>query len=216
MRILSIAGPSNNSGKTLLACRILERYGARAQALKVSTIYADGNCPRNAQSKACACTQLHRDDYRVISEPAVLGQPDTDTAEIIQTGAQPVLWGLARPGAHAQLWEHLRSGFLAPDRPLLTEGGKIAQLLGGRRLVVVVNPYTRRRWKDDTPELLEAADLVLVNPYDKGFQGHSEPAVALLDQLGQRGLLFDVSRAAEEWPEQLTELVTDVMGTPSN
>ncbi len=212
MRILSIAGPSNNSGKTLLSCRILDRFKDQLQVLKVSTIYRDGNCPRNAQSKACACTQLHKDDYRVISDDQVLSQPETDTGLMVQAGGKPVLWGLARPGAHGALWRHLSEQFLAPERPLLTEGGVITRYLPDRRLIFVINPTTRERWKDDTEQLLAAADLVLINPYEAGFLGMTAEAETLLEEIGSRAMLFDVSLPADQWPEPLAELVAGTLG----
>lgn len=211
MKILSLAAPSNNSGKTLLATRILEAAPGRWQAAKISTIYSDGNCPRDSDSKVCACTQLHADDYRVITDLGVLGTPDTDTGDLVAAGGDPVLWGLARPGGHQALWEHLGQ-FLHPERPLVTEGSQIAGLLAGRRrLIYLVNTeIPRRRWKSNAGENIARADLVVVNPYRTCFQGLTEEAGALLAQLGDRGVLCDVGQPAATWPAALRGLIASV------
>lgn len=193
--ILAVSGPSNNSGKSTLIRRIIERAPERWQAAKVSTIYLDGNCPIDEQSGECACHTLRTDPWRLIDDETTLAKPGSDTDTMLAAGARPVLWGVARPGAHADLWARMCDGPLEADKALLTEGGEITRHLEPDALLVVVNPLTRKRWKDDAWELIERATLVVVNPWGpSAYRPEHESVAPLLERLdADKTVLYDVS-----------------------
>lgn len=218
---LALAGASNGSGKTTLACRIIEAYPGRWQAVKVSTVYYDGNCPvpEDGTPDECACRSLRGGPWVVVEDRERLAEADTDTGKLITAGADPVGWGLSRPNAHALVWKVLEDRTLDPAKPLITEGNQIAAVLGAELddlgLIVVLNPIMRRRWKDDAWELAAHADFVVVNPnaFDRFEADHREvgPVLERLQAENVAHAVFDCARPAAEWPAALRDVVERVL-----
>jgi len=163
-RVLSIGAPGNGSGKTRLAVTLLEAFPGAFTAVKFTTVYRDGqNCPKT--ETACACRELHG-LYTIISDPAIIEQPDTDTGRLAGAGAARTLWALALPQAHRRLWDHLTSEVLRPDERVISEGNRIIPALSPEALVIVIGPdVPRSRWKADTWDLVGRADLVVINAH---------------------------------------------------
>jgi hypothetical protein len=210
--ILAIASPSNDSGKTTLMAGLIKRSPSRWQAAKITTIYFNGNCPRDPDDDDdCACHQLRGRPWMLVSDPLVLGRDGTDTGRMLAAGARPVLWGLARPGHHPELWQQLVAR-LDPGLPLVTEGGQITRYLDLAALIVVANPFSVKRWKDDAEALFERADLVIINPVREGrFVAEDEAVTALFERLGERALLMDVSQPANAWPWRCQQVIDRVL-----
>jgi hypothetical protein len=162
MRILSIASHGNGAGKTLLIESILRAHPGRFAAVKFTTIFRDGQfCPKDAQ-KRCACSKLHG-EYQVIDDEPTLSEDGTDTGRLWAAGARPLLWCLARDGAHAAAWEHARE-LLPAQAELLTEGNTALLTIPADVRLFVVNPCAPRRfWKSNWKALAERSHALVVN-----------------------------------------------------
>ncbi len=199
MTILSVAAPANGSGKTLAVQRVLAAFPGRLRAIKFTTVYRDGaNCPR--KEGACACREL-RGPFTVVDQRRTLDAPDTDTARMAQAGALSVLWCLARPGAHAAAWEHLKERGLPDAAPLLTEGNAILDVIRPDWLLMVMSPAVpRARWKQGIPELAARASRVVINTHDCGEAEVRELGLEVASwRRGEAPLAVDLSRPLLQW-----------------
>ena len=196
MKIVSVTSPCNGSGKTSLLCSILESFPGRFAALKCSTIYSEETfCPSSGGE--CACRQLDG-EYAVITDPAILLTPDTDTARLARAGARQTLWCVARPSGFQELWETLRARYLDADLALLCEGNTLAEWIHPDFSIFVAQPGRPMEiWKRHSARLLLSADRVIIN------SDEAHPATqAALYGLGYRGpeiLTADVRRPLRQW-----------------
>ncbi len=194
MRIISVAAPGNGSGKTSVVRGVLAGFPGRLHAIKFTTVYRDGaNCPRT--ESACACREL-KGPFTVVDAPRLLEAPDTDTARMALAGAASVLWCLARPGAHADAWEHLKTGRLGDGDALVTEGNMILSVLQPDFLLMVMSPAVpRARWKADTWELVRRASRVVINTHEASAADLEALAREVAAQRrGEQPIVADVTR----------------------
>ena len=197
--ILSVAAPGNGSGKTLAVQTLLAAFPGRLRAIKFTTVYRDGaNCPR--KEGACACREL-KGPFSVVDRQPTLDAPDTDTARMREAGALSVLWCLARPGAHAAAWEHLRESRLPDAAPIVTEGNAILEVIRPDWLLMVMSPAVpRARWKQGIPELAARASRVVINTHLCGEAEVRELGLEVASwRRGERPLAADLSRPLVEW-----------------
>lgn len=166
MKIISVASPCNGSGKTSLLCSILQSFPGHFRALKCSTIYpGEQFCP--ASDTDCACRHLEG-DFVVIDDEKTIRCPNTDTSRIASSGAIETLWCLARPPHHGRLWNLLRFQYLDPDTALLCEGNSLVTYMDPDLKVFVVRPDCPREWwKENSEEMIRAADLAVINSTDR-------------------------------------------------
>ena len=161
---VSVAAPCNGSGKTSLLLAILQAFPGAFATAKFTTIYRDEQfCP--VGNSGCPCHRLE-ESFLLCEDPDVLAQPDTDTGKLVQAGARQTIWGVARPDGYPALVDLLRRDRFRESTLLLTEGNTVLGHLTPDLLLFVVNPLLPRDWwKGDSERLLEAADLVVVNPF---------------------------------------------------
>ena len=161
---VSVAAPCNDSGKTSLLLAILQAFPGAFATAKFTTIYREGQfCP--VGDSGCPCHRLEG-SFLLCEDPDVLAQADTDTGKLVEAGARQSFWGVARPDGYPALADLLRRHRFREDTLLLTEGNTVLGHLVPDFLLFVVNPHLPRdRWKGDSEQLLEAADLVVVNPF---------------------------------------------------
>jgi len=161
---VSVAAPCNGSGKTSLLLAILQAFPGAFSTAKFTTIYRDEQfCP--VGDSGCPCHRLEG-SFLLCEDPNVLAQPDTDTGKLVEAGARQSFWGVARPDGYPALVDLLRSHRFRKNTLLLTEGNTVLGHLAPDLLLFVVNPLLPRNWwKGDSERLLEAADLVVVNPF---------------------------------------------------
>ena len=161
---VSVAAPCNGSGKTSLLLAILQAFPGAFATAKFTTIYRDEQfCP--VGNSGCPCHRLEG-SFLLCEDRDVLAQPDTDTGKLVQAGARPTFWGVARPDGYPALVDLLRRERFLESTVLLTEGNTVLGHLAPDLLLFVVNPLLPRDWwKGDSERLLEAADLVVVNPF---------------------------------------------------
>ncbi len=161
---VSVAAPCNDSGKTSLLLAILQAFPGAFATAKFTTIYRDEQfCP--VGDSGCPCHRLEG-SFLLCEDPDVLAQPDTDTGKLVKAGARQSFWGVARPDGYPALVDLLRRRRFRENTVLLTEGNTVLGHLAPDFLLFVVNPLLPRDfWKGDSEQLLEAADLVVVNPF---------------------------------------------------
>lgn len=161
---ISVAAPCNDSGKTSLLLAILRAFPGAFSTAKFTTIYRDEQfCP--VGNSGCPCHRLEG-SFLLCEDANVLAQPDTDTGKLVEAGARQTLWGVARPDGYPALVDLLRRDRFRESTLLLTEGNTVLGHLAPDLLLFVVNPHLPRDWwKGDSERLLEAADLIVVNPF---------------------------------------------------
>ena len=89
--MLLIGSAGRNSGKTVLACRLLERWGRRIPivAIKVTTIRGEeGSCPRGGEGCG-VCSSLEGEFQIRREEETGLAK---DTSRLLAAGADRVYW----------------------------------------------------------------------------------------------------------------------------
>jgi hypothetical protein len=215
MRLIGIVGHGNGTGKTLFLQRLLEAHPGRFAAVKFTTVFKDGNCPKDAQRR-CACTKLH-DEFTIVSDDETLRMPDTDTGKLAAAGADPVIWTLAKPDAHAAAWSHVRE-MLPPDRDVLTEGNSALLVVPSDALIFLVNPAVPRKfWKSNWRELAERSSAVVVNdaPEALGRRRAASPEEkrAALDEVHAAAPETPriVARLGEPWSEWAGDLLDEIV-----
>jgi hypothetical protein len=215
MRLVGIVGHGNGTGKTLFLQRLLEAHPARFCAVKFTTVFKDGNCPKDAQ-RLCACTKLH-DEFTILTDEATIAQPDTDTGRLVAAGAGPVIWCLSKPGHHAEAWEHVRP-LLPRDRDVVTEGNSALLEIPSDALVFLVNPTVPRKfWKSNWRELAARSCAVVVNDAPEAL-GRRRPATpeerkaAMVEvQDAAPAAPRIVARLQEPWSEWAGDFLEDVV-----
>lgn len=136
-----IGATGRNSGKSTLACRLIERHTRTADVVgvKVTTIRERGigECPRGGEGCG-ACSSLEG-DWAITEE---LGQhPDKDTGRMRTAGARRVYWLRV-------CQEHLEDGFRAlletvgPDAPVICEATGARQVVLPGLFLMALDPGT--------------------------------------------------------------------------
>mgnify|MGYP001221989553 CR=1 FL=1 len=167
---ISVAAPCNDSGKTSLLLSILSTFPRIFSAAKFTTIYQEEQvCP--VGNTGCPCHRLQT-DYLLCKDLQTLGESDTDTGKIIEAGAWPIFWGVARPDGYPALVEKLHSSHFHQHTRLVTEGNSILEHLVPDLLLFIVNPYlSKQSWKRNSEKLLAKSDFVVVNPFSETSAG---------------------------------------------
>lgn len=194
MKIISVSSSSKKAGKSLLGAYLVKRLGAGC-ALKVSTGEPDEH------------------PGPLISDPAVLRRPGTDTGKLAEAGAANVLWVHSRPG---ELGDHISRALslFPPDCLLLVEGNS-ALLHIDPDFSIFLLGVPPERFKPSASAALSRADLVMVEtaalsgrPRD-AFESElreKAPDALLLFYDARDGLGVPFSRAAEVVEESLAGL----------
>jgi hypothetical protein len=195
VRLIGVVSHGNGAGKTLFIERLLQAHPARFACVKFTTVFKDGQfCPKDAQ-KRCACSRLHGDAFHVITDAKTIAQDDTDTGRITAAGASPVVWCLARPGAHVEAWQHARE-FLREDAEVVTEGNTALEHVRADAIVFLANPSMPRKfWKPNWLPLAHRADAIVINDAPQAL-GRRAPA----SDDERRASLREVEEANPEAP----------------
>ena len=210
MRLLSVSGACSRAGKTAGAVSLLEALprGAAAAVKFTTTEDVFERCPRGTPCVVCDIDV----PFRIVEDPAVLGEAGTDTFRLGRAGARLVLWAIAKQEAAERAWQAVRSRILA-SRPeedffVVMEGSTVVNLAQPERLVFVVHPFlSPARWKPTSAGLLARADLVVVNrPQAEGRPPAHEVVAEIERHRAGRGFVVaDVTRPATEWAGPILE-----------
>jgi hypothetical protein len=210
LNIVSVSGACSRSGKTALAVSVLRALGPGAAAAVKFTTTEDvfERCPRGTPCIVCDIDV----PFRIVDDPAVLGEAGTDTERLGAAGAVRVVWTIAKAAAVGAAWTAVRLR-LASHPLLVMEGSTIVQTARPDVLAFVVHPFlSPERWKPGAQALLAAADVVAVN------RPHAEtrpPSDAVLDALARarprgRVIVGDVTRPLAEWAPWLYERLREL------
>jgi hypothetical protein len=159
--LVSVSGASSRAGKTALSVTLLRALPAgTAVAVKFTTTEdAFAGCPRGTPCIVCDIDV----PYRIVSEPAILGEPGTDTERLARAGAVRVLWVIAKASAVGSAWEATRER-IAGAAVTVLEGSTIVDHARPDLMAFVAHPFlSTARWKPTSPSLLRRADAVIVN-----------------------------------------------------
>jgi hypothetical protein len=178
--------------------------GARATALKFTTTEdVFERCPRGTP---CVVCDIER-PFRIVSEPAVLLEPGTDTERLSVAGASRVLWAIARKSAVAAAWRALVA-MLEPGF-LVLEGSTIARTARPDLLLYVVHPFLEpARWKAGAAGLLREADAVVVNLAARETRPPSAAVLRAIEAArGDGARVADVTAPLHDWAPDLAARV---------
>ena len=198
MRIVSVSGACSRAGKTSLMESLLRTLprGAAAAVKFTTTEDVFERCPRGSVCVVCDIDV----PFRIVRDPAVLGEPGTDTERLGAAGAREVVWAIARAAAAPLAWAAVAR--MLEGMPLAVLEGSTVVEQGLARpdlaLFVAHRSMPPERWKATSASLIAAADRVVI---------HTEgpaPAVRVLeaiDALGGRGkrITADVTRPLRDW-----------------
>ena len=203
MVLVSVSGACSRAGKTALAVSLLRALPrGEAAAVKFTTTEdVFERCPRGTPCVVCDIAV----PYRIVSDPATLGEPGTDTARLAETGAAPVVWAIARLGSVEPAWSAVRRR--VQSRPLVVmEGSTITHLARPDLHLFVVHPFlSPSRWKPGSAERIARCDAVVVNVPRAEARAPSASVMAELRRHRGEGavLVGDVTRPLAEWAPPL-------------
>ena len=165
MKPIVITGPSANTGKTELACRLVAALGD-AQALKITRFHRESHCPVHGVDEHgddnCDGCEESPSGFELVTEAARLNVPGKETQRLTQAGARPALWLRAAPHVFEYALQAALKHFdLA--RPLVIEGNSAANVESFEARVVLLWPAKSRGVKESVYAALRRCnDLLLV------------------------------------------------------
>jgi hypothetical protein len=175
-RRIIIAGPSANTGKTALACRIISATPG-AQALKITRFHRESHCPVHGVNEQgeddCDGCAPAPSGFELVEDAETLNTPGKDSARMIEAGAEPVYWLRAAPHVFRYALSHAMKRY-DPGKPLVLEGNSAATVSDFEGTVVVLWPQKTRGVKASVFPALKRAD-VLVLVEDEGDQPRRWP-----------------------------------------
>jgi hypothetical protein len=203
LALCSVSGACSRSGKTALLETLLRALPERRAAAVKFTTTDDvfERCPRGTPCVVCDIDV----PFRIVTDPATLGAPGTDTDRLARAGAARVVWAIARQGAAAAAWAQVER-MIGGAALAVMEGSTIVALAKPDLRVFVAHPFlSPRRWKPTSPSLIAASDLVVVNlPEAGGRPPAAEVLAALRAHRPQDDVVIaDVTRPLAQWAPAL-------------
>ena len=165
MKPIVITGPSANTGKTELACRLVAALGD-AQALKITRFHRESHCPVHGVDEHgddnCDGCEESPSGFELVTDAARLNVPGKDTQRLMAAGAKPALWLRAAPHVFEYALQAALKHFDL-TRPLVIEGNSAANVESFEARVVLIWPAKSRGVKDSVLAALKRCeDLLLV------------------------------------------------------
>jgi len=207
MHTVVVAGSSSRAGKTALAETVLRGLGGSAAAVKFTTTDdVFEKCPRGT---ACVVCDIDV-PFKVVRDPATLGEEGTDTARLQDATTGPVLWTITRRSVAELAWDATTRLLAAaretrPQEELVIEGSTIASLCGPSFTFFVVHPFlSPERWKEGTRELIGRADCVVVNRQSAETREPASEVLTAINEAGPYDLrVADVLLPLDRWAGDL-------------
>ena len=199
MTVVSISGGCSRSGKTAAAVSLLQAAprGASAAVKFTTTEDVFERCPRGTTCIVCDIDV----PFRIVEDPAVLGEPGTDTARLMEAGAALVVWAIARQSAVERAWAVVQDRLAGADLVIM-EGSTIVTVARPDLQVFVAHPWLPpQRWKPTSAACVASAGAVVIN---RPASDTRPPSPEVLDALRAAGPRFeitvaDVTRPPSEW-----------------
>ena len=156
MKLICVGGVSSGCGKTSVASMLIRAFPGWA-ALKVTPCRPGQACPH---ARNCGACEPPEGGFEIVTDGAVLAQPDTDTSRLLAAGASRVLW--LRSLAEC-LPQALQSALavLSDSCGVVVESTTAIPLLQGYRILVTNGGS--RDIKDSARACMAHVDLVVVN-----------------------------------------------------
>jgi hypothetical protein len=161
-RLIGVSGACSRAGKTALAVTLLRALapGPRLAVKFTTTDDVFERCPRGTSCVVCDIDV----PFRIVTDPAVLAEPGTDTARLFEAGASRVLWVIARRGAVREAWRVACTLLEGWRGDIVMEGSTITDVARPDMSLFVAHPFLDpSRWKAGSEPLIRAADRVVEN-----------------------------------------------------
>lgn len=155
--ILLIGSAGRNSGKTTLACKVIDKFSKQRNiyAVKITTITETSKCPRGG--KGCGVCSSMKGSFEITKETNPKG--NKDTSRLLASGAKKVLWLRAKK-------DHLSEGLkalikkLPKNTPLICESNSAAQYLKPS-VFLLAYPKDIKNWKESALSAKPFADKLI-------------------------------------------------------
>ena len=204
--LISVAGACSRSGKTALAETIVKSLAEEAPVAVKFTTTDDvfERCPRGLPCLVCDIDV----PFRIVRDAATLEEPDTDTERLLRAGAARVIWVIAKRQAVGAAWAAVCRD-LPAAAPIVMEGSTIVGETRPEYVFFVVHPQlSTDRWKPNASQLIERADLVVVNRPAGETRAPSAQVLERIEQ-SRRGpmVIADARRPMAEWAPDMADAV---------
>ena len=197
-----MSGACSRSGKTALAVTLLRALcGRRSAAVKFTTTDdVFERCPRGTPCLVCDIDV----PFRIVADPATLGEPGTDTDRLARAGAGRVVWAIAKTAAVRAAWAAAQRT-IADAEVTVMEGSSIVPVARPDLRVFVAHPWlSPARWKPTSGALVAGSDLVVVNrPAADGRAPSGEVLAALHAHRPAGVVVADVTQPLAAWAPAL-------------
>lgn len=194
-RYVVVSGVASGAGKTSLAVAVIEHLRRRLAvgAVKVTVTHGERGCPHGG--KSCNVCSSLGGEFQIVSRRDIIEQPETDTARFVSAGASPVLWGITREIAVAEMWSKLVPAFDKLDAVVI-ESNTLALTIKPTLNLMIVDPsVTRRLWKESAEELISKANLVVIN--ERGSAVQRATILEEVNDLRPSGLTLNIAHPNE-------------------
>jgi len=156
--MLMIGSSGSNTGKTALACKLLQSFADSADIIgvKVTTIQdRNSRCPRGG--KGCGVCSSLEGNFSITEQS--LTRLHKDTAKLLRAGAKRVFWLRV-------MKEHLQEGLKAlldiiGNKSLTIVESNSLRLLVEPALFIIVTTPKQKSWKASARNVRKYADLVI-------------------------------------------------------
>jgi hypothetical protein len=156
-------------------------------------------CPRGTTCLVCDIDV----PFRIVDDAATIGAAGTDTARLLEAGAQRVLWVIARQSAAETAWAALERR-LPSEGVTVLEGSTIVPHIAPELRLFVAHPFlSPARWKETTPALVATSHAVIVNRIHDESRAPSPAVLLALAPAPVR--VADVSAPLGTWAPDLHE-----------
>lgn len=156
--ILLIGAAGRNTGKTTLACRVIENISKDTPliAAKVTTIAErDSKCPRGGEGCG-ACSSLEG-DFQITRETD--SDSNKDTARLLQAGAKEVYWLRTQKDCLKDAATALLET-IGPDIPCVIESNSL-RLVAQPSLFIMTKDADTSEYKPSAKDVADLADIML-------------------------------------------------------
>ncbi|MBI5417894.1 hypothetical protein HZA55_08125 [Candidatus Poribacteria bacterium] len=158
MKIISITGATSSVGKTYVSCALLKLLHGWA-ALKI-TRCKEGKCPKN---KGCNVCHELKEDFQLVNDPEIIGQKNTDTWKMRQSGASQVFWLKTKPKALEKA-VNITLDFISRIKipGILIEGNSFLETHSANLSIMIIMDPDIKKFKPSAVKIKEKIDLFLI------------------------------------------------------